>query len=71
MLTVHCVVVYRNKKDSTKYMMSSHTIACEIGEKISKRMETVVTVEASSWAKEWELVNFSHSFLPFNVGYQI
>jgi len=64
-------VIYRNKKDPTKYMMSSHTLSFKIGEQISKRMETVVTVEARSWAKEWELVNFSHSFLPVNVGYQI
>ena len=66
--TVHCVVVYRNKRDPSKYMMTTHTLA---GDDISKRMETVVTVEASSWAEEWELVNFSHAFLPFEVGYQI
>ena len=66
--TVHCVVVYRNKKDPGKYMMSQHTLS---GDRISARMETVVTVEAESWSNEWELVNFSHAFLPFKVGYQI
>lgn len=66
--TVHCAVVYRNKKDPSKYMMSSHTLS---GSELSARMETIVKVEAKSWSNEWELVNFSHAFLPFEVGYQI
>ena len=66
--TVYCVVVYRNKKDPSKYMMSNHTLS---GTDISARIQTIVTVEATSWSNEWELVNFSHAFLPFEVGYQI
>lgn len=66
--TVHCVAVYRNKKDSSKYMMSNHTLT---GTDLSARMQTILTVDASSWSNEWELVNFSHAFLPFKVGYQI
>ena len=66
--TVHCFVIYRNKKDSSKFITTHHTLS---GDDISKRMETIVTVEARSWSEEWELVSFSHAFLPFEVGYQI
>lgn len=65
---VYCAVVYRSKKDPSKYMMTTHTLS---GEDISDRMKTVVTIEANSWSNEWELVNFSHSTLPFNPGGQI
>ena len=66
--TVHCIVVYRSKKCPSKYMTSSHTLS---GTDISARIETIFTVEARSWSDEWELVTFSHAFLPFEVGYQI
>lgn len=66
--TFYFVIVYRNKKDSAKYMTSSHTLS---GDNISERMDVILTGEARSWAGEWELVNFSHAFLPFEVGYQI
>ena len=66
--TVYCIVVYRNKKDRSKYMMSNHTLS---GEDISARIESIVTIEANSWSDKWELVSFSHAFLPFRVGYQI
>lgn len=66
--TVYCVSVYRNKKDSTKYMTSPHTLS---GDDISNRIESIVTVEARSWSQEWELVSFSQAFLPFQVTYQI
>ena len=67
--TVHCFVVYRSKKDSGKYMKTSHTLSGD--DDISERMKTIVTVDAESWSEEWELVSFSHAFLPFEVGYQI
>ena len=66
--TVHCIAVFRNKKDRSKYMTSNHTLS---GTDISARIETIFTVEARIWSEEWELVAFSHAFLPFEVGYQI
>ena len=66
--TVHCITIFRNKKDPTKYITSNATMA---GEDISARIDTMLTVEARSWGDEWELVSFSHAFLPFEVGYQI
>jgi len=66
--TVHCMIVYRNKKDPSKYMTSNHTLS---GDDISARISSCITIEAQSWANEWEFVTFSHAFLPFAVGYQI
>lgn len=66
--TVHLIVVYRSKKDLSKYMTSSHTLS---GDDISKRISNCITIESESWANEWEFVTCSHAFLPFVVGYQI
>ncbi|MBU1091763.1 hypothetical protein KKA27_02795 [Patescibacteria group bacterium] len=65
---VHCVSVYRNKKDSSKHMMKTTTLA---GNGISGRMETIATVDFDSWADKWELISFSHAFLPFENYWQI
>ncbi len=66
--TVYCIAVFRNKKDPSKYMTSNHTLT---GADISARIETIFTVEAKSWSNEWDLIAFSHAFLPFVVRYQI
>jgi len=66
--TVHCVIVYRRKKAPNDYMMTTCTLA---GDDLSARMKTIVTVDANCWVEKLELVNFSHAFLPFEVGYQI
>lgn len=66
--TVHCITVYRSKKDPSKYMVSNDTMS---GTEISARIESIFNVNAKSWGDEWELVTFSHAFLPFEVGYQI
>jgi len=63
-LTIHCVVVYCNKKDPDKYMSTSHTLS---GTNLSARIETIFTVDASSWSDKWELVDFSHAFIPPGV----
>ena len=59
-ITLHFVMIYRNKKDPNKHMMSAHTL---FGEDLGKRMETLI-IEADSWSDEWELVSFSHTYLP-------
>jgi len=66
--TVHCIVVYRSKKDPNRYMTSNCTLS---GTDISARIESMLTTETRSWGDKWELVAFSHAFLPFKVGYQI
>lgn len=66
--TVHVIRLFRNKKDPRRYMTSSHTLS---GTDISARIGTILSVESKSWDDEWELVAFSHAFLPFEVGYQI
>jgi len=66
--TLHCVAVYRSKTDPSKYQMSRHTFT---GKNMGERMETILEVETRSWSDKWELVAFSHAFLPFEVGYQI
>ena len=65
---VHCILVFRNKKDWSKYMTKTSTLS---GTDISRRIETLFTVEAKQWSNEWELRAFSHAFLPFAVEHQI
>lgn len=60
--TVHCAVVWRSKKNPGKHMMTTHILR---GKDLDERMKTIVTVDANSWANEWELVSFSHAFLPY------
>jgi len=64
-LTVHCIMVYRNKRNPNKYMSTSHTLTGKLtSADLSGRIDTLFTAEASSWSNEWELVTFSHAFLP-------
>ena len=63
-LVVHCIVIYRSKKNPSRYRTSRHTLS---GENISERIDSMITLETSSWSDRWELVNFSHAFLPFDA----
>ncbi len=59
-ITLHIVMVYRNKKDPSKHMMTAHTLS---GENLGNRMNTLM-LEADSWSNKWELVSFSHTCIP-------
>lgn len=65
---VHCIAIYRNKKDPSNYTTSNFTVS---GENIRERIDAALTTEASSLSDEWELVAFSHTFLPLKFGYQM
>ncbi len=65
--TVHCVMVFRNKK-TRELRVKTATMS---GVDLSGRIETFVTVWSGSYGEEWELISFSHAFLPFKIPCQI
>ncbi len=66
-ITVHLMRIYRHKKTG-RLLVENSTFT---GEDLSARMKDLIEIEAKSWAEEWKLINVSHAFLPFKIGYQI
>ncbi len=65
--TIHVLVLYRNRKNRDKYLVTTHTLS---GDDLFRRANTIF-IETRSWDADWEFVGFSHALLPFEATYQL
>lgn len=59
-MSIHFVMVFKNKKTGQIILENSQLA----GEGMIERMTTIVQNQCRSWVDEWELVAFSHCFIP-------